>query len=358
VDTTLHVQERERGSHMLTEASRGVPNQRLKHEREKRGWSQQDLAKKIGFDHDTVSRWERGLIIPRPSTRDKLCKLFEISPQELGFAQESGTGGDQPACSLPSRPGLYDPAIPMSQVGGKGLVGRTQLLADLKRRLCSGMNVALSALNGLPGVGKTIIALELARDREVLDYFRDGVLWAGLGIKPNIVGLLGRWGTLLGLASHEMAALTSVEAWAKTINAVIGTKRMLLVIDDAWEIEDALAFRVGGPHCAHLVTTRFPVIAHCFSQDETIEVHELDEGNGLRLLERLAPEAVRSEPEEARALVRSSGGLPLALNLIGKYLYIQSYSGQPRRLQMALQGLRSADQRLHLTQPQAPVFLS
>jgi transcriptional regulator with XRE-family HTH domain/tetratricopeptide (TPR) repeat protein len=351
VDTTLHVQERERGSHMVTEVSRGVPNQRLKHEREKRGWSQRDLAKKIGSDHDTVSRWERGLTIPRPSTRDKLCKLFEISLQELGFTQEGGTGGDQPTCSLPSQPGLYDPAIPISQVGGKGLVGRTQLLTDLKRRLCSGMNVALSALNGLPGVGKTIIAVELARDREVLDYFRDGVLWAGLGIKPNIVGLLGRWGTLLGLASHEMAELTSVEAWAKTINAVIGTRRMLLVIDDAWSIEDALAFQVGGVHCAHIVTTRFPEIALQFAYDGSNVVHELNEEDGIALLERLAPQVVAQEPGNMRSLVRSVGGLPLAITLAGKYLWSQFYRDQPHYLSMALSRLQSIEERLRLTQP-------
>jgi tetratricopeptide (TPR) repeat protein len=239
----------------------------------------------------------------------------------------------------------------MSQVGGKGLVGRTQLLADLKRRLCSGMNVALSALNGLPGVGKTIIAVELARDREVLDYFRDGVLWAGLGIKPNIVGLLGRWGTLLGLASHEMAALTSVEAWAKTINAVIGMKRMLLVIDDAWSIEDALAFQVGGVHCAHIVTTRFPEIALQFAYDGSNVVHELNEEDGIALLERLAPQVVAREPGNMRSLVRLVGGLPLAITLAGKYLWSQFYRDQPHYLSMALSRLQSIEERLRLTQP-------
>ena len=344
-------QERERGSRMVIEADKEVPNQRLKREREKRGWSQRDLATLVDTNLYTVSRWERGITVPHPSTLDKLCKLFEKSSRELGFTREGGTGGDQSASSLPSQPGLYDPAIPRSQVGGRGLIGRAQLIADLKRRLCSGKNVAPLALNGLPGVGKTTIAVELARDREVLNYFRDGVLWAGLGIKPSILGLLGRWGTLLGLASHEMAALTSVEAWAKTINAAIGTRRMLLVIDDAWSIEDALAFQVGGEHCAHIVTTRFPEIALQFAYDGSNVVHELNEEDGIALLQRLAPQVVAREPGKMRSLVQSVGGLPLAITLAGKYLWSQFNRDQPQQLSMALSRLQSIEERLRLTQP-------
>src|SRR5438874_3599936 len=88
---------------MVIEADKGVPNQRLKREREKRGWSQRDLATLIDTNLYTVSRWERGLTVPHSSTLDKLCKLFEKSPWELGFTKEGGTGGDQSASSLPSQ---------------------------------------------------------------------------------------------------------------------------------------------------------------------------------------------------------------------------------------------------------------
>jgi tetratricopeptide (TPR) repeat protein/transcriptional regulator with XRE-family HTH domain len=354
---------------VVKERGNGVPNQRLSDERTRRRWSQAYVAKQIDTHAFMVHRWEHGQTFPGPRYRQKLLQLFKKSAEELGLVPPRDTDSDErdtprgtlaglPRYATPDSAGLteplYDPLIPSSLIGPAGLVGREDLLQKLKERLYTGEHVALSAINGLPGVGKTALAVELVHDREVRAHFRDGVLWAGLGPVPNVAGLLGRWGALLGVTPEH----ANIEGWQKAITAAIGERRMLLVIDDAWKIEDALAFRVGGPHCAHLVTTRFPVIAHRFAQGETIEVHELDEDNGLRLLERLAPEAVRSEPEEARALVRSMGGLPLALNLIGKYLYIQAYSGQPRRLQMALQGLRSADQRLHLTQPQAPVFTS
>lgn len=337
---------------MVREADKVVPNRRLRCERLRQGWSQQELAHLVGTGPDTVSRWERGLNFPHPVMCKKLCELFVKSPQELGLTKEDISGADRPApLTAPSQPGLYDPAIPFSQVSDKGLIGRAQLLVDLKRRLCSGKNAALSALYGLPGVGKTAIAVELARDREILDYFRDGVLWAGLGLNPNLLGLLGRWGTLLGLVPHEMETLTTVEAWAKKINSVIGTRRMLLVIDDAWRIEDALAFQVGGVNCAHLVMTRFPEIALQFAHDGSTVVHELSEDEGMSLLARLAPEVVASKPGEVRSLVGAVGGLPLALTLVGRYLWSHFYKEQPYRLNVALSRLQSIEERLRLTQP-------
>ncbi len=60
-------------------------NQRLKHERVQRGWSQARVAEQIGTDAVNVSRWERGFSSPTPYYREKLCLLFNKSAQELGF---------------------------------------------------------------------------------------------------------------------------------------------------------------------------------------------------------------------------------------------------------------------------------
>lgn len=234
------------------------------------------------------------------------------------------------------------------------LVGREELLHDLKRQLLVGGILALSALNGLPGVGKTALAIELAHDPEVLAYFKDGVLWVGLGCEPDVLALLGTWGAALGLPAEELAELTSVEERARAIHMAIGTRCILLVVDDAWQVESALAFRLGGPNCAHIVTTRLPEVALHFGGGSTTVVHELNEDDGLALLQRLAPAVVGSEPEQARELVRAVGGLPLALILMGNYLRVQAHNKQPRRLQAALDRLQRTEERLQLAEPQAP----
>jgi transcriptional regulator with XRE-family HTH domain len=72
-----------------------TPNNHLRLERESRGWSQEDLAEKVGTSQKVVSRWERGESTPLPYYRQKLCKLFGRNAAELGFLDEQ-PGEDHP----------------------------------------------------------------------------------------------------------------------------------------------------------------------------------------------------------------------------------------------------------------------
>src|SRR5258708_17524710 len=97
------------------------------------------------------------------------------------------------------------------------------------------------------------------------------------------------WGMALGIPQHEMEGLTSITARMQVIRSAIGMRNMLLVIDDAWSVEAALAFKLGGPNCAHVITTRLPEVAGIFAGEGIIAVRELREDEGLTLLERLVP---------------------------------------------------------------------
>jgi transcriptional regulator with XRE-family HTH domain len=61
------------------------PNLLLRHEREWHSLSQQQVAERIGTTPLSVSRWERGLVLPGPHFRRALCALFNKNPYELGF---------------------------------------------------------------------------------------------------------------------------------------------------------------------------------------------------------------------------------------------------------------------------------
>lgn len=56
---------------------------RLKYERSRRNWSQEEVADKIGTTASNVSRWERGSTFPNPYFRRQLCELFQKSTEEL-----------------------------------------------------------------------------------------------------------------------------------------------------------------------------------------------------------------------------------------------------------------------------------
>ncbi len=332
-------------------------NNRLKHEREQRGWSQSKLAELVGTNPATVGRWERGISLPYPVYREKLCELFGKDVQELGLIEEDTTAlqargattAELPSSALlATTPFIFDPAIPILPVETGTLVGRDELLTRLKRQLYSAETPGFNALSGLPGVGKTTLTLMLAYDHEVQTHFSDGVLWAGPGTQSDIEETQARWGTQLGLSQAEVTDIKSRDDWARTLRALIGLRHMLLIIDDVWKIEDALAFQVGGPHCMYLFTTRFPQIAVQIASSRTTAVPELSEDNGIELLTHFVPRLVEQDDSTARRLVNSVGALPLALVLMGRYLQAQAYNEQPRRLRTALQELSNTEKRLRL----------
>lgn len=233
----------------------------------------------------------------------------------------------------PARKPFLTPARPPHKV-----LGRDALLDDLRSWLfgASGPRIAL---HGLPGAGKTALAVELANDRDVLDAFDDGVLWAGLGPQPDVLGALGMWAAALGLSRDDVARLNTVESRAAALRGVIGMRRMLLVIDDAWQLAHAEALTLGGPNCVHLVTMRQPALALAYAGEWACAAPELGESDGVTLLASHAPDAVDAHPEAAAALVQAVGGLPLALTLMGRRLRAATLGNQKRRVKQTLDAL-------------------
>ena len=346
----------------------------LKVERELRGWSQAKLAEEIGTTARSVSRWEQGLALPYPHYRERLCIIFNKTAKELGLLPTNAFGSrttfkdgganalhdesDIQTTASEETPFLLDPTIPEIRGRINSLLGRNDLLLQIKQRILEYDTLGLTALSGLPGIGKTTLAVMVATDEEVMAHFYNGILWAGLGPHPNVLGLLARWGILLGIKPTDIENVNNWEAWGRALQAAIGNRRLLLIIDDAWSIEEALAFQVGGARCAHLLTTRLPQVAFAFAQQGALVIPELKETDGLALLAHFVPQLVQEDPNNAHALVRTVGALPLALTLMGKYLAAQVPTRQPRRLQTALARLYDAKQRLLVSMPTSPSELS
>ncbi len=51
----------------------------VKRERLERGWTQEELANRIGVKQTSVAKWEREDAVYRKATRQKLAKVFGIS---------------------------------------------------------------------------------------------------------------------------------------------------------------------------------------------------------------------------------------------------------------------------------------
>ena len=76
------------GASIMTVEER-VPNERLRHARSLRGWSQAKLAEEVGTSFEMVSRWERGVTIPTLYFRAKLCASLGMTAEELGLVHDS-----------------------------------------------------------------------------------------------------------------------------------------------------------------------------------------------------------------------------------------------------------------------------
>lgn len=329
-------------AHMLQSRSA----QQLKFERLRRGWSRSYIAEQTGIaDPKTVGRWERGEARPGPASLQRLCALFSLTPCELGFPFPSTPTSTIQHTSY-EHTAIHDPTIPYQLFETDGIIGRDTYTVQIKHLLLQGTYMNRVALYGLPGIGKTAIALAQLQDEDVTQHFADGVLWASLGKQPDLLAHLQRWGTLLAVDTGKLPDAGSIYHWTRALKQVIGMRRILFVIDDVWSYETALALTVGGPNCAYIITTRLPALARQFANNKALPITTLDEATSMNLLAHFVPEIAHIHVDQRRSLVSFSAGLPLALVIMGKYLQTHAYGTQPRRLQNALKTISSPQERM------------
>ncbi len=140
-------------------------NTALSTQRKLRGWSQAKLAELIGASEEMISKWERGKKKTSPFYQEKLCELFGMNAQELGFllptsddtsrevspAQKTGETEPMYGHMVPSlntksvdSSSSQDRIIPFSHIVSQGIMlsqpaSREQDLNYSRRQIISGM---------------------------------------------------------------------------------------------------------------------------------------------------------------------------------------------------------------------------
>lgn len=256
----------------------------------------------------------------------QLCnEMFPPYPSPLADIGRASQKLDQGNTSVRGSAPLYPSLV----------VGRERAIADLRARLnvslASGQSAAsmqvLTAVHGWPGVGKTTLAAALAHDPEIKLAFPDGILWASLGQSPDLLAELGGWMRVLGMG--DFSPDCTLEEITAQLTAALRDRRRFLIVDDVWEVQHAIPFKVGGGGCAMLVTTRLPAVAQALAPTSHNVYHlsVLAEQDGLELLRRLAPNVVAEHLEDCQKLVCELEGLPLALQVAGRLLDVEASYG-------------------------------
>ena len=212
------------------------------------------------------------------------------------------------------------PALP------KGYVGRDALISDIKAKIIREhpRGFVCVTAQGMGGAGKSVIAAALCNDAEVREFF-DTVCFAGAGQTPDMRSLQASlYRQLTGKAlsadiNEEAAVLAALQQAA-------ARQRVLLVIDDAWELAhyQQLACLSAATQSAIVVTTRIKDLvpgAAAFS----LGVLDPDTAIAL-LLETAGALAVKPYDPKLHQAVEACGRLPLTLAVAGSML--ESFGGK------------------------------
>ena len=208
-------------------------------------------------------------------------------------------------------------------------------------------NVPPIALRGMGGIGKTTLMLAFAHRAQIQTAFQDGIFWTSLGPKPTVRLLLDSWGRSLGI---DLLPERDETACQNRLRQLLHDKKMLIIVDDVWDMKQGGYFQVGGPHSRTIFTTReIPIANALATRERTLRVDVLKPEAALKLLYKLAPEIATVDKSIVIKLCEHLEFLPLALALAGRML--PNEADVPQRMQRLLAELiERREARLQLLQ--------
>jgi DNA-binding SARP family transcriptional activator/Flp pilus assembly protein TadD len=230
-----------------------------------------------------------------------------------GLAGRAADGGT--AAAAPAVPRQLPGAVPHFAGRTAELAALTALLDQARDRPAE--TVIISAIGGTAGVGKTALAIRWAH--QVADRFPDGQLYVNLrGYDPDqpvpagaaLAGFL----SALGVAGPDIPA--EADERAAVFRSLLAGRRMLVVLDNAREVEQVRLLLPGSPDCMVLVTSRDSLAGLVARHGATrLEVDLLPLDDAVGLLRALVGGRADADPAAAAALAARCARLPLALRV-------------------------------------------
>ena len=213
---------------------------------------------------------ERGITVATVTSPEGLSEALYQALVTLGYGA-GARGWRGPVFAVPplrgdevARPGLMEDLVAAVTRPGVSAVGMT------------------TGLWGTGGFGKTTMARLLVRRQEVIEQFPDGVVWVTVG--EDVVGpeLAERVTNVVGLLSGVRPGLTDPLAAGAELGRALGTRRVLLVVDDVWSAAQVEPFLIGGFGAVRLFTTRVRGVLP--RSAERVRVDEMDRSEAAQLL--------------------------------------------------------------------------
>ncbi|MEU1674706.1 BTAD domain-containing putative transcriptional regulator [Streptomyces roseifaciens] len=267
-----------------------------------------------------------------PSERRPCAELRELHQRILRAEPMPGAGGPaHPALTADGVPDAHRLPAGIDDFTGRGeAVGTlTGMLTDPGTRA-----IVVSAVNGVPGVGKTALAVHAAR--QVTERFPDGCLYADLRAADHepltAQAVLASFLRILGTADGAIPA--DGDERLALYRSLMAERRFLVLLDNAASDDQVQPLVPGSGASAVLVTSRARLTGLTGAQHLRLDV--MPPGEALELLGRIVGERrCAAEPEAAAAVVTACGRLPLAIRVVASRLAAEPgtpLSGMVRRL--------------------------
>ena len=169
-------------------------------------------------------------------------------------------------------------------------------------------------LQGMGGIGKTVVASALARNGRIRSRFVDGIIWITFGQQVDIAQKLLYVGQCL---NDDLTKYTTYSSAKITLTETLAEKACLLILDDVWDITHIDVFTdIIGLRCRVLATTRDARLATSLGSNQ-VGLDVLDQDGSITLLADWANLSKDDLPEDALSIVEECGHLPFAIALCG-----------------------------------------
>ena len=202
------------------------------------------------------------------------------------------------------------------RTGAKKFVGRDDVIEILHEQLKVTEQVAITSVTGMGGIGKTELALQYAHFHLKQKTYTGGICW--LNCRGENVGL-----QIISFAISKFNLSFSKD---DDLQTQIGScwrnwqdSNVLVIFDDVVNYKDISDFLPPGKsRFKVLITTRQKWL---IQSSQRLELEVLDKDAALELLiSYVGSDRIQGELEEAEALCKDLGFLPLGLELVARYL--------------------------------------
>ncbi|WP_350274091.1 NB-ARC domain-containing protein [Kribbella sp. HUAS MG21] len=292
--------------------------------RTRAGLTQAALAEKARLSEQAISVLERGTRSrPRIDTIRSLTVALALSQSEADqfLAVARGKNQGTAARSVGPSVALGKQTVPWQlPPAARDFTGRAAqldaILSVLRNPTGTGP-VALVAITGMGGIGKTALAVQAAH--RLTDSYPDGHLYLNLrgygpGEPMSVTDAQRQLLRSLGLDPQEVPE--DIDEAAGVLRSQLAGRRMLVLLDNAADAQHVLPLLPGSPGSSVIMTSRGSLMT--LPGARQIHLDALSESESVELLAGvIGEERVMAEPDAARSLAGISGRLPLAVRLVG-----------------------------------------